>query len=798
MLLIKKIQFNLTMIAAIIGGFMFLSACNNPDVDTDFNKNWYFTKTLDSTLFQKVIASNTFSSNGWEKVSLPHSAHIEPLVIKGKQWQGDCFYQKSFLLPKSLKDKHVAIKFEGAMHSADVFLNGEKIKTHYGGYLPFYINISDRAKFGKKNNLVVKLNNEDNLNVPPGKPIDNLDFNYYSGLYRGVHLVIKNKTYISDPIGANRIAQGGILVSYSNVTNKQANVHVQVDVNNDYETEKNILTIVDLYSVNGKKLISDTTVNKNAKALKNNLFKHNVIVSNPNLWSPDKPYLYKLKVSVVENNQVIDHVEQKIGIRTFYFSAVDGFVLNGEKLKLNGTNRHQDYPYIGYAISDNANYRDAYKIKQAGFNFVRLSHYPHSVSFMQACDELGLLVMDAIPGWQFFGKEEFQKNSILDVRNMVRRDRNHACVVLWEASLNESSMTKHFMEEAHKAVHEELPITDVYTCGWLDAVYDVFIPARQHAKPPHYWNKYKKDKPIFIAEYGDWEYYAQNAGFNQKAFTDLKEELRTSRQLRGNGQRRLAQQALNYQEAHNNNQQGPSVGDANWLMFDYNRGYAPDIESSGISDLFRLPKFAYYFYQSQAGPNLDAGAEFGKPMIFIANYWNDSLYNDVKIYSNCDEVELFLNEQSIGRQMPDKNNYSTHLKHPPFTFSKVDYNEGRLKAVGYIKGKEVATYATTTPKKPVKVILEMDISGKPLQTGCNDVVFLYAKIVDENGIVIPLNNVMIDINLEGDISLVGQKQKETEAGIAGFVLKAGDLPGSIKISAIAKNMENALLEMIIQ
>lgn len=746
---------------------------------TNFGIGWYFTK--DSL------------SNIWEKITIPHTAQIEPLVVNN-QWQGNCWYKKDFKIVN--KNKKVFIYFEGVMHESWIWINGKLLKHHQGGYLPFTVDASN-VLLPEINTIIVKVNNQDNPQIPPGKELKTLDFNYYGGIYRNVYLINTNMTYITDAIEANEVAGGGVFINFNNVSKKIAKGTIKINIKNNNNNFIKVKTAI-VFTNKKEKFnfnIEETTILPNSST---NLIKE-ITIKNPELWDTTIPNLYNVELVLSSNSKVIDKLNLKTGIRKIEIKE-DGFFLNDNLIYINGTNRHQEYPYIGYALSDEANYRDAVKIKNAGFNFVRGSHYPHSESFMNACDELGIMVMNCISGWQFTGDTKFLENSYQEIKDLARRDRNHPSVIFWEVSLNESDMKSDYMKKANELLKNEIPYKNIYTAGWLDNEnYDLFIPARQHSKPPNYWNDYKnKNRKILIAEYGDWEYYAQNAGFNQTAFQNLKEEERTSRQLRAFGEKRLLQQAFNYQESFNSNLKGKNtIGHANWLMFDYNRGYADDLESSGISDIFRIPKFAFYFYKSQRSPKekLNKILESG-PMIHIASYWNENSPLEINIFSNCEEVELFLNDQLIARQKPTINEFSSLLKHPPFVFKMSSFIKGNLKAIGYINGKIATVDQVQTANEAKQIKLEIDSSNININPNNQDVVFIYAKILDDNGVLVSkaTNTVYFSIN-ETNAELIGENPVKAEAGIATILLRTKSLNKTIQINAKSEGLKPVKIEV---
>jgi len=760
-----------------------LSACQNHDKkvelasETNFNSDWQFAKSDKASDLASGIALTD-----WEKVQLPHTTRIEELVVKN-QWQGDAWYKKNITSNPGWKNKKIFVRFDSAMNAAEVFLNGKKIGSHLGGYLPFTVDLSSDLKFDAPNELVVHLDNRDSAITGP-KPLKDLDFNTYGGIYRNVYLIIKNDLYISDAIAANKAAGGGVFVSYPKVTTEKATVNVKTNLVNSSANEKSFHLNQQL--LDGDKLIveSKTEAQKIATQATADV-ESQLDVSNPDLWSPQHPHLYTLVTKVFDGDTLVEQKNTRIGIREFTFTEDHQLLINGKKTFLRGVNEHQEHPYVGYATSDAADYRDVVRMKSAGFDYVRLSHYPHSPAFMDAADELGVVLLDSVLGWQYFSEDPaFQAQIQQTCRDLIRRDRNHASVLGWECSLNESWMTEPFIDSLTKIVHEEYPGKNVYSAGWQEYGYDIYLQARQH-RLEHYKTP---TKPYVVSEYGDWEYYAMNAGLNQTAWSNLLQADRSSRQLLSDGEKRLLQQAANIQEAHNDNFNTPAFADGYWVMFDYNRGYSPDLESSGIMGIERLPKYSYYFFQSQRDIAEQSDKFTSGPMVYIASEWNEKSALDVRVFSNAEQVELFLNGESIAKQKPDANKNTNHLKHPPFTFTLKEFKAGELKAIAYVGDKPVSEYKVATAGKATQLKLNVDTSGKALQAGVKDVVFVRAQLFDAAGNITHDNDVPVTFRITGDAKLISPVEIKSINGVASALVEVGNNVTGVKINAEAKEL----------
>ena len=745
------------------------------------NEAWRFSKIEESKDLGGKIHAVDFDDSKWETVSLPHTANIEPLTVNN-QWQGICWYRKTIVIPEEDSDKKIFLELEAAMNYSKMYINGIEVNEHQGGYLPVIVDISKYVKTGAKNVIAVRLDNTDNLVTGP-KPLKRLDFNMFGGLYRKANLFTKEKIYISHPVLANKVAGGGVFITYPKVSKDESVVNVKTHLINEYKDSKDI-ELVQTILRNGEVVEETTSSNLKIEAEKDIELSKQFTIVDAKLWSPKYPNLYRLETKVLQDGKIIDQQTTRFGIREFTFDDKHQLYINGEKTFLRGVNRHQEYPHIGYALSDNAQYRDAKKIKDGGFDYIRLSHYPQSPAFMDACDELGLVVVDAIMGWQYYNDtEDFRNYCYKSATNLIRRDRNHPSVLAWEVSLNETkTMPVYFMEELNNITHAEYPGENVYSCGWKDDVYDIYLEARQHRiLRPHPY----KEKPITVSEYGDWEYYSKNAGLNQdKLPNDLRLEL-SSRQARADGEKLMLNQAYNVQEAHNDNLGMRAYSDSYWVMFDYNRGYHDNIEKSGVMDLFRLPKFAYYFYQSQR--DIDE-----LKVVEIASYWNDKSSTDIKVYSNADEVALYLNDELIVKQKPDSDNNSTNLNHPPFTFKLKAFIPGTLKAIGLVDGKEIAEDVVITPQKATKLKVWLDESGKAPTAGQSDTMFLYVAAIDDNDTVNPEFSETITLSINGNAKVMNLDAVKAEAGIAAALLQLGNTKEVISVSASSRSLKGNL------
>ncbi len=707
----------------------------------------------------------------WRTVCLPHTPFVADLDGQD-HWQGLCAYRRRVRIEVPPPNCLFKLHFGAAMHSAKVFIDDTLLGEHDGGYLPFELDATEWLRDGQEHELRVELDNRENADVPPGKPYQDLDFCYYGGLYRHVELRTYPEVHITDPVAAREPGSGGIFVRTDKADAAEARLALSAHIRNASDRDRLLRLRYRILSRNGPPVasgISDQVALERGAAA---TVPFTVVVAHPQLWSLAHPNLHYAEITVVEaDGAVLDCVRERFGIRRLSISRSGGIALNGERTRPLGVNRHQDYPLVGYALSDAAQYRDAKRIKESGFDYVRLSHYPQSPAFLDACDELGILVMNCIPGWQFLGGEAFRQACYQNARDLVRRDRNHPCVILWELSLNETEMDQDFMDTLMRIGHEEYPGDQMHVCGWMDH-FDVFIHSRQHGQI-HSWKN--GDKALVVAEYGDWEFYAANEGFDQKTGAGLLDDWSNSRAFRGAGEHRLRQQALNHIVALTDTLSSPAVCDGLWSMYDYPRGYHPTRAACGAMDFYRLPKYSYFFYRSQRPPSEGGPGWSGGPMVYVASRWFGNSHLDALVFSNCERVELRLNGAPVGDPSPLQA-ANARLPFPPLVFELKQFEPGRLEATGFLGGEAVARHWVATPGSPATLTLSIDDDGCAESLAALDVLFAHARIVDELGVLCKDSSLEIRFELEaGDAELVGPVRIAAESGVASIVVRR--LPG---------------------
>ena len=603
------------------------------------NDDWLFTEQ-----FEDSLAAPEYPENTLQPVRLPHTCKETPFhYFDESLYQMVSGYRRHLLIPEDWQGKQILLTFEGAAHDSTVFCNGKKVGEHHCGYTAFTVDLTDNVLYGQDNLLCVRLDSRENLNVPPFGYV--IDYMTYGGIYRDVRLEVKEKVSLSDifvhtaidfsssPVTAQITSEITLTASDENVTIRQ------------YYMPKNTAAVQESW-----KLLCEQTVSADASCDKE--LSLTATITAPLLWDTEEANLYILKTQLYQDNALQDETKTTFGIREAVFKK-DGFYLNGRKLMIRGLNRHQSFPYVGYAMPKSMQRLDADLLKkELGLNAVRTSHYPQSHYFLERCDELGLLVFTEFPGWQHIGDDTWKAQAVANAEDMIRQYRNHPSIILWGIRINESPDDDAFYEKTNAVAHKLDPsrptggvraikkshlLEDVYT--YNDFLHDGEMPGCEPKK------KVTSDmeKPYLISEYNGHMYPT-------KAFDN--EERRSEHAIRH----------ANVLDAVAG--QPDIAGSFGWCMFDYNThkdfGSGDRICYHGVMDMFRNPKLAANIYacEQEQTPVLEITSSMD-----IGEHPGCNRGN-IYILSNADSVKMYKNDRFIKEYLPAMSPYK-HLKHGP-------------------------------------------------------------------------------------------------------------------------------------
>ncbi|HEX7961440.1 MAG TPA: glycoside hydrolase family 2 TIM barrel-domain containing protein, partial [Terriglobales bacterium] len=656
------------------------------------NRNWRYSRT-----FSEAAHARDFDDSSFEKVVIPHTNVWLPWHgFDEKEYDFVSVYRRRFKLPPEARGQRVFVDFEGAMTASTVWINGTRLGEYKGGYTPFSFELTPHLDFAGENVLAVDVDSSERPDIPPfGYEIDYLTF---GGIYREVWLRIVPPTFIEN-----------IFARPKDVLTAKPGLEVDCFLQHSEPSRGSLTIEAELFD--GDRSVSRATQRVLQAAAGAEPVRHTVqfpALNGIKLWDLQQRNLYTVRIALRRGTQIVDQDSRRFGFREAQFTD-HGFELNGKVIKLRGLDRHQTFPFVGQAMPGRVQRRDAEILRnQLKCNIVRTSHYPQSRHFLDACDELGLLVLEEIPGWQHIGDEAWKQLSIDNVQRMIRRDWNHPAIVLWGVRVNESKDDHDFYTRTNALAHQLDPSRQTggirynYQSELLEDVFtmnDFGFPLR----PPNH------------PRYLNTEFVGHT--YPTKTIDNVE---------------RLVEHTLRHARIHDQIASSPQyAGGIGWCAFDYNThgnfGSGDRICYHGVTDIFREPKPAAGFYKSQCDPAEEIVLE---PAFHWARGDESIGFSKAVVCSNCDHLKFYIDEKLVAEVDPDRSEFQ-HLRYPPFVLkmSELFHKWGDLRIEGFIQGKQVITRNLSGTGVDRKFVLRPD--DKKLVADGADSTRVVIRVTDE-------------------------------------------------------------------
>ncbi|MFD0675701.1 MULTISPECIES: glycoside hydrolase family 2 protein [unclassified Paenibacillus] len=748
----------------------------NNNTSRTIHGNWSFAYFPSADLVENP-SEPSYDETEWIPIAIPHTwityettGELHPFIRQPSEkddkywWYGWGWYRKSIHLSSEHKNKKIFIEFDGVMKYCRIYMNGRQVGEHKGGYASFSVDVSSYIRFDEMNVLAVAVSNRRNdpFGIPP---MTAGNFNVYGGIYRDVRLVLKDKLHI--PFQGSAEHEGGTFITTPEVTAQWAMVRVRTFVKNDSEAlKKTVLKtiIMDEDHCEVAVMVSEADIHSGQLFEFDQGSPH---ISYPKLWSPDEPNLYKVVSMVFEGERLTDLYKSPLGFRWFEWDYErKQLIWNGKELHIHGTNRHQEYPWLGDAIPKWMHEKDLRDIKyNLGHNFIRTCHYSQDKYVYDFCDKHGMIVCEEVPNIKNIRFDNAVQEQ--QVREMIKRDRNHPSIVIWSmgnetnhaadgAWAREEDCTRiiHYRHVAGRGEnephnHHQLEMENLLRCtvrGWYNEDVKPLTPENGQHTGHERW---QHDMALMD-------------GASQRGRIDMNGVM--------------------------------------WIYADHgaDREYvnAPlkHINPKGWVDAYREPKLMYYLWQAYWGM---------EPMVYIhPYYWMDRYIGQkrqIVINSNCDELELYINGNTVGKQKPGPNNDFTVI------YEGVPIEQGTIQAIGS-RGEHTVTSIVTMSGPPAKIVAEPYF--REIAADRSGLALIRVDIVDGNGIhVFGATNELL-FTVDGPGKLVGpdryvsniHSREEMEGTMyidtpVSFLVRSTGKPGMIHITVSSPGLEPAKLSL---